>query len=140
MAFDFPVEPGRVLSFARSLGDTSSVYRDQLFGRPDGEPLVTPPTFVRSAEHYQPEGEPPRGDDPDGAATVHAEQHFEYLAPFRAGDRVSVHSRPGRSWTKQGRSGRLRFSETVVEYRNGKDEVLVRARKVSVRLLGEGPP
>jgi hypothetical protein len=150
MTFGFPVEPGRIFSFARSVGDTDAVYRDQLFGRVSGEPLVTPPTFVRSAEHYEPSpAEAPSGSDewadedtsdsdPDGASTVHAEQHFEYLAPFRAGQRVTVHTRPGQTWRKRGRTGSLEFFETVTEYRDGED-VLVRSRKVSVRLL-DGPP
>jgi hypothetical protein len=147
VTFVFPVEPGRIFSFARSVGDTDPVFSEQLFGRTTGDPVVTPPTFVRSAEHYQPvppgsapavtdaDGGNSSSDAPDGASTVHAEQHFEYLAPFRAGDRVSVQTRPGRRWTKQGRSGTLAFFETVTEYRDSDDLVLVRARKVSVRLL-----
>src|SRR3954452_1818782 len=150
MTFEFPIEPGRIFSFARSVGDTDAVYRDQLFGRISGEPLVTPPTFVRSVEHYEPSpaeatsgsddsaGEDTRNSDPDGASTGPAEQHFEYLAPFRAGQRVSVHTRPGEGWRKRGRSGSLEFFETVTEYRDGED-VLVRSRKVSVHLL-DGPP
>ena len=142
MTVEFPVEPGRIFSFARSVGDTDPVYRDQLFDRSQGEPVTTPPTFVRSAEHYEPleHPPPPGGSDPDGASTVHAEQHFEFLAPFRMGDRVSVHTRPGRTWTKVGRSGALAFFETVTEYRGADDAVLVRARKVSVRLLGRREP
>jgi hypothetical protein len=136
VAFDFPIEPGRVFSFARSVGDEDPVYRDQIFGPAAGDPLVTPPTFVRSAEHYQPAGAP--AVPADQASTVHAEQHFEYLAPFRMGDRVTVDTRPGEIWRKQGRSGALEFFETLTEYRDSSGAVLVRARKVSVRLL-DGP-
>jgi hypothetical protein len=142
VTFEFPVEPGRIFSFARSLGDTDRVYRAQLFGQAAGEPLATPPTFVRSAQHYEPvpagghfgAEHGARGGDPDGASTVHAEQHFEYLAPFRMGQRVVVNTRPGKTWRKQGRAGDLEFYETVTEYCDGDDNVLVRSRKVSVRL------
>lgn len=146
MGFDFPVEPGRILSFARSVGDDDPAYRAQLYAAPRGRTLVTPPTFVRTADHYDPDrtragqegfGAPDgTGGFVDGANAVHAEQHFEYLAPFRAGDRVHVETTPGRTWTKHGRSGRLEFYETLTEFRNDAGDVLVRARKVSVRLPG----
>jgi hypothetical protein len=141
---DAPVEAGHVLIFARSLGDVDPRYGDQLYVTP-GSPLITPPTFVRALDHFDPESttrptlprqEPGRGGRRD---TVHAEQHFEYVAPFRAGDRVTVESFPGEKWTKDGRSGRLEFTETVTEYRNQDGTLLVRARKVSVRTAGGEP-
>jgi hypothetical protein len=135
------VEPGHVLLFARSVGDVDRCYQAQLSAAV-GTPLVTPPTFVRALDHFDPESttrptlprqEAGRGGRSD---TVHAEQHFEYVAPFRASDRVVVESFAGDSWTKNGRSGRLEFTETVTEYRNQEGALLVRARKVSVRTSG----
>jgi hypothetical protein len=54
MSFQFPVEPGQVLVFATSVADRDPVYEAQLGSR-DGVPLVVPPTFVRSAEHFDPD-------------------------------------------------------------------------------------
>lgn len=144
MEFEFPVEPGRIYTFARSVGDLDPVYADQLLLADPGAPLVTPPTFVRSADHYDPARPRPGAASPgapdgtggfvDGSNVLHAEQHFEYLRPFRVGDRVRVRIAPGRTWTRQGRSGGLHFYETVTEYCDHAGEVLVRARKTSVRL------
>jgi hypothetical protein len=144
MEFEFPIEPGRICTFARSVGDHDAVYAEQLLPTASGTPLVTPSTFVRSADHYDPTRPRPGADAPgapdgtggfvDGSNALHAEQHFEYLGSFRAGDRVRVQTSPGRTWTKEGRSGQLQFYETVTEYSNSDGEVLLRARKVSVRL------
>ena len=120
MSYEAPVEPGLVLIFARSVGDVDPCYEAQLYAQA-GTPMVTPPTFVRALDHFDPESttrptlprqEPGRGGSSD---VVHAEQHFEYIAPFRAGDRVVVESFAGDAWTKDGRSGRLEFAETVTE-------------------------
>jgi hypothetical protein len=138
MSYEAPVDPTQVYIFARSVGDEDPCFDVQLSAE-RGTPLVTPPTFVRALDHFDPESttrptlpkqEAGRGGRTD---TVHAEQHFEYFQPFRAGDRVVVETFPGNAWTKEGRSGRLQFTETVSEYRNQGGDLLVRARKVSVR-------
>ena len=140
MTYTAPVEAGMVMLFARSVGDTDPVYGDQLTAGPR-DPLVAPPTFVRALDHFDPESSTrprlPRVSSEFGGSTdmVHAEQHFEYFAPFHAGDLVEVEASAGRTWTKQGRSGVLDFTETVTEYRRQDGELLVRARKVSVRTI-----
>jgi hypothetical protein len=143
LAYEAPVEPGQAMLFARSLGDLEPCYAAQLSAEP-GTPLVTPPTYVCALQHFDPASttrptlprpEPGRGGRSD---TVHAEQHFEYFGPFRAGERVVVESFAGETWTKQGRSGTLEFTETVSEYRNQAGHLLVRARKVSVRVGSNG--
>jgi hypothetical protein len=143
MAYEAPIEPSHVMLFARSVGDLDACYGDQLWAEA-GTPLITPPTFVRALDHFDPvsptrptlpKQEPGRGGRTD---TVHAEQHFEYLGPFRAGDRIVVASFAGGAWTKQGRSGTLDFSETVTEYRNQLGDLLVRARKISVQMSPSG--
>jgi hypothetical protein len=140
MAYTAPVEAGLIMLFARSVGDTDSVYGDQLTAGP-GEPLVAPPTFVRALDQFDPESSTrpslPRVSHTFGGSTdmVHAEQHFEYFAPFLAGEQVVVEAFARGTWSKQGRSGRLDFTETVTEYRRQDGELLVRARKVSVRTI-----
>lgn len=137
-----PVEPGHVMIFARSVGDVDPCYESQIDARP-GTALVTSPTFVRALDHFNraartrptlPRQEPGYGGRAD---TVHAAQYFEYLGPFRAGDRLTGEISPGRTWTREGASGKLEFTETVTDYRNQDGDLLVRARKVSVKV---GPP
>jgi hydroxyacyl-ACP dehydratase HTD2-like protein with hotdog domain len=60
------------------------------------------------------------------------EQHFEYHRPVRAGDVLSSTDREGDRWEKQGRSGKLLFTERFTEYRDQNGELMVTARTVEV--------
>ena len=76
------------------------------------------------------------GGRPSGAAAggLHAEQHFEYHRPLRAGDVLTATTKPGKTWEREGkRGGKLHFSESITEYRNQKGELVVTARGVGVR-------
>jgi hypothetical protein len=126
--------------FARSLGAT-----DPEGGLPaPGDPA--PPTFANASAQFDPDY--PLRPRPDvswygsgadaglvkeGAGGLHAEQHFTYHRPIRVGDVLTAVTRPGGTWEKQGRSGRLRFTEQITEYRDETGELVVTARSVSVQ-------
>ena len=63
---------------------------------------------------------------------LHAEQEFHYHRPAQPGDILSATSRPGERWEKEGRSGKLVFSESITEYRDQAGELVVTARSVGV--------
>ena len=146
----FPVEAGHIMLFARAIGDTNPAYYGAISG---DETVPAPPTFVQASAQFDPDyplrpklGEPwfGSGREPTGltggggggggGAGLHAEQHFEYHRPLRPGDILSVSSREGKSWEKQGRrSGLLKFREIIQEFRDESGELVVTARLVSVR-------
>jgi len=148
----FVVEEGHIASFARSIGDANAAYY--------GPEAVAPPTFVQSSAQWDPDyflrpkigqpwfgsGKEPTGIKPEpssggsggggggGGTGLHAEQHYEYHRPLRVGDVLSATVKPGKTWEKEGRrAGKLVFSETVIEYRDQNDELVVTARGVGVR-------
>jgi len=139
----FPIEPGHMIAFARAIGDDDPAYHAEL-AAPDGH-AVAPPTFTMAGAHFD-DAYPLRprpgqewfgsGGGPgtalEGGGGLHAEQHFEYHRPLRAGDVLSAQSRPGRGWEKAGRAGRLLFNETITEYRDADGALVVTARSVSV--------
>ena len=147
----FPVEPGAIMLFARAIGDPNPIYHDEDYAsRTPVGGLIAPPTFVQSSAQYDPDyplrpklGEPwfGSGGQPTGVTRqgggggggLHAEQEFTYHRPLRPGDVLNATVRAGDSWEKQGRSGRLVFSETVTEYRDAHGELVVTARSVGVR-------
>jgi hypothetical protein len=147
----FPVEAGHILLFARAIGDTNPAYEGALSG---AEPVPAPPTFVQVSAQFDPEyfmrpkpgqpwfgsGKKATGAKRAGAGSggrggrLHAERHYTYHRPVRAGDVLTATSKPGDRWEKQGRrGGKLVFSETVTEYRNQKGELVVTSRGVGVR-------
>ena len=146
--FTFPVDRSAVMLFARSLGDIRPEYSD-----PDDAAtkavggIVVPPTFVQSSAHWQPDypldltrprtGPPPAQRAGGGGGLgrgLHAEQHYEYHHPIHAGDTLTVSTRPGERWEKQGkRGGKLMFSGSITEYRNQDGVLCVTARSVGVQ-------
>jgi hypothetical protein len=147
--FEFPVDRSAVMLFARSLGDIRPEYSDP--NDPATKALggiVTPPTFVQSSAHWQPDypldltrprtsPAPERPSEGTGGGLgrgLHAEQHYEYHHPIHAGDTLTVTTRPGERWEKQGRrGGTLKFSESITEYRNQDGILCVTARSVGVQ-------
>ena len=150
----FPIEAGHIMMFARSIGDSNPIYYDTEYAEstePGG--IIAPPTFVQASAQYDPDyflrpriGEPwfgsgkePSGVKPGSGGSgrgggLHAEQHYEYHRPVRAGETLYLTQKPGKTWEKQGkRSGKLLFSESITEYRDADGELVVTARGVGVR-------
>jgi acyl dehydratase len=160
----FPVEAGAIMMFARAVGDPNPIYYDEAYaaGTEVGG-IIAPPTFVQSSAQFDPDyplrpklGQPwfGSGRTPTGVVRqegaggrqgggLHAEQEFTYHRPLRPGDVLSATTLAGKSWEKEGRSGKLVFSESIVEYRDQQGELVVTARGVGVkteRPVTEGRP
>lgn len=156
--FGFPVEAGHVAQFARAVGDPNPIYRDAAYAdATEVGHLIAPPTFTMAAAHSDPHwplrpqsGQPWRGSGrtPSGTAEtdasaggaaqpvgLHAEQHFEYHRPVRPGDILTVTERPGATWEKDGKRGRMCFAEVITEYTDQDGEPVVTARRVGVRIF-----
>jgi hypothetical protein len=149
----FPIEAGHIMLFARAIGDTNPAYA--------GDAPVAPPTFVQASAQFDPDyplrpkpgrawfgsGREPTGARRDartsasagkggggGGTGLHAEQHFEYHRPLRAGDVLHAETRPGKTWEKQGRrAGKLVFNEMIMDFFDENGELVVTARSVGVR-------
>ena len=149
----FPVEAGHIMMFARAIGDPNPVYYDEEAAKQtEAGGIIAPPTFVQASAQFDPDyflrpkiGQPwfgsgknpsgvQRGSGGGGGGGLHAEQHYEYHRPLRAGDVLTASTQPGKTWEKEGRrSGKLVFSESVTEYRDQNGELVVTARGVGVR-------
>jgi hypothetical protein len=143
----FPVEAAHIMLFARALGDDNPLFSDILHP----ERLVAPPTFTECLKHFRPDfefrprpGVPWMGSASQPTGTVaeaesdetelHAEQHFEYHLPVRPGDILTAKTRDGKTWDKQGRSGRMHFFEWITEFHNQDGELAVTSTLVGVRI------
>lgn len=149
--WDFPVEAGQILQFARALGDENPIYADA--GYAAATPLgsvIAPPTFTAASEHYRAgsrlrpaPAEPWRGSGRtagqapgSGGGSLHAEQHYVYHRPLRAGERLRVHDASERTWDKASRSGAtLRFTERTTDYLDIDGAPVITERRVTVVTL-----
>ena len=154
----FPVEAGHVMTFARAIGDFNPVYHDvAAAAASEVGGIIAPPTFVQASAHYDedyplrprpgvpwfgsgattpaPEADERASQPPsaDRGTGLHAEQHFTYHRPVRAGEVLAVSVRPGESWEKQGRrGGLLTFRESITEYLDQDGTPVVTARSIGV--------
>jgi len=156
--FEFPIEAGHVGQFAYAVGDPNPIYRDSGYAETtEVGQVIAPPTFTMAAAHFDPDwplrpqpGQPWRGSGrtPSGTAEadqsasaaaqpigLHAEQHFEYHRHIRPGDVLTVTERPGPSWEKDGKRGRMHFAEVVTEFTDQDGEPVVTARRIGVRII-----
>jgi len=151
----FPVEATHILMFARSVGDDNPIYADADYAaKTEAGGIIAPPTFAQASAQFDPDyvlrpkpGKPwfGSGKNPSGVVRgegggggngggLHAEQHFEYHRHLKPGDVLTATALPGKTWEKEGRrSGKLIFSENVIEYRDQNGELVITARGVGVR-------
>ena len=155
----FPIEASHILMFANSIGDENQIYHDEDYAR-GTEPgaIIAPPTFAQAGVQFDDSSLRPKpgrawlgsGRTPSGTASakpgeqesettatvvrgLHAEQHFEYHRYLKPGDVLTAETRPGKNWEKEGkRAGKLKFAESVTEYRDQKGELVITARSVDV--------
>ncbi len=155
---EFPVEASHIMMFARSVGDENRIYHDAEYAKQtEVGAIIAPPTFAQASAQFDPDyplrpsaGKPWFGSAKEptglqrsggggsggggGAGGLHAEQHFEYHRHLRPGDRLTAQTKPGRTWEKEGRrAGKLKFGETITEYRDQNGELVITARSVGVR-------
>ena len=155
MAIDkFAVEASHIMMFARSVADPNPIYHDEEAAK-DTEPggIIAPPTFAQASAQFDPDyflrpkidkpwfgsgkeatGRASSGGGGGVGGGLHAEQHFEYHRHLRPGDVLHAVVNDGEKWEKQSkRAGTLKFSETVTEYYDQDDELVITARGVGVQ-------
>jgi len=150
----FPVEAGHIMLFARSVGDTNQVYYDEDYAKTtEAGGIVAPPTFVQASAQWEDDyplrptiGQPwfGSGKEPTGVKRessgggggggLHAEQHYEYHRHLRPGDVLHSVNKPGEKWERESkRAGTLKFSESITEYYDQNNELVITARSVGVQ-------
>jgi N-terminal half of MaoC dehydratase len=149
----FPVEAGHIMLFARSVGDKNQIYYDEEYAKttePGG--MIAPPTFVQSSAQFEDDyslrptigedwfgsGKEPTGVTREpgggGGGGLHAEQHYEYHRQLKPGDVLHSVNKPGESWERESkRAGTLKFSESITEYYDENNELVITARSVGVQ-------
>lgn len=149
----FYVDRTGILLFASALGETNPIYWDEDAAKGTNlGGVIAPPTFAISSAHWNPDyalkgvrripapkPKPvaPRSAGGGGgmniARVLHGEQRFEYYKPLRPGMKLTVTTKPGKTWSKEGKKGgRMNFSESVSELRDEQGELVVVATGVGI--------
>lgn len=123
MTYEIPIERGKIREFARA-----AQSRNPAYDRPDA---VIPPTFLTTAANFWSNEPPPLGElGFELARLLHGEEEYEFFGPLpRAGQTLTVSSRIGDRWEKEGkRGGMMRFAKVVTEYRDESGTLVVEQR------------
>lgn len=125
----FPVELGKVREFAKAVHAGNPEYDRNA---PDG--TVAPPTFLMTMSLWEPEGGPNMPDlGMDWLRVLHGEQEFEYLAPIRVGDTLTVTTRITDVYTKpSSKGGELSFAVFESEFENQDSDRVAVSRMILV--------
>lgn len=72
-------------------------------------------------------------EKPKNSGVLHAEQHFEYHRHVKPGDVLTVTTKMGKTWQKEGkRSGKLVFFEVITEFHDQHGELVITKTMVGV--------
>lgn len=123
-SFSYTVERGKLREFLRAIGDDVD--------KANVADAIVPPTFATVFLFSGGEGLDGtlKGLGIDIFNVLHAEQHYDYLAPVRVGDTVTGQIEVKDVYTKGGRSGQLNFVELELAYKNQNDVPVIRETTV----------
>jgi hypothetical protein len=128
MAFDMPLEWGKIGEFARATGSSNPAY--------DGPGAVIPPTFLTTARLvWEPEADSPLASlGLDMHRVLHGEEEYVFAGALpAAGQTLTVSSRLVERYEKEGRrGGRMRFARIVSEFRDALGNVVAEQRSTVV--------
>ena len=128
------VEKGDIRRFAEALGNPNPLYVDEEAAKQAGYAgLLAPPTFpvvLSMNERFR------YSLDLGARSLLHSEQHFEYLQPIVAGDRITVKSRVADVQEKAGPSGPMDVLVLEDEGRRPDGEPVFRSRATLILRRG----
>jgi acyl dehydratase len=126
------VERGKIREFAHAIKDDDPLYFDETYAAREAGGIMPPVTFLQTASHW--DDGPGRPRLPfDLKRVLHGEQEYEFLAPIRVGDVLTVVSRIADIYEKPGkRGGSMNFAVTETTYTNQHGTVVARAKHVTI--------
>ncbi len=136
-AIKVPVEAGQLKFFAKATGETNPIYFDEAAARSAGHPaLPAPPTFcfTLNLARSDPFAFYTQGLGLDLGRMLHAAEDFEYIAPFYAGDTITVFETLVDMFEKKG--GALEFYVFEGTATNQRGETVVKMKNVLVHRNG----
>lgn len=137
---EIPIDRSKVREFARALGDESPVYSELEAARDAGFPAIPVPlTATAMAMHWRPRSEVELIEKLglDLARVLHGESEWEYLGEVYVGDELRGTRSIASVKTIEGkRGGEMRLVVLESEYRNQRDELVIRQRDTLIETAG----
>jgi len=103
-AFTTTVEAGKIRLFCKAIGEDDPIYVDEEAAKKAGyRAIPAPPTYLTAVTNDDPDkGGLLRLLNVDIGLILHGEQHYEYLAPVHAGDKITCQQKVTDMYDKKG--------------------------------------
>ena len=126
----YDVEKGHVRYFAESIGDPNPLWRDEIYSRntPHGG-IAVPPTFTRAFRPSDEDESQPRDSE---ERVLDAGSEYEYFAPIKIGDKITVVSKIAEVFQKDGRLGSMTFQVKEISFTNQFGQVVATRRDTGI--------
>lgn len=126
----YDVEKGHVRHFAEAIGDPNPLWRDEIYSRntPHGG-ISVPPTFTRAFIPSDEDESQPRDSE---ERVLDAGSEYEYFAPIKIGDKITVVSKIAEVFQKDGRLGPMTFQVKEVSFTNQFGQVVATRRDTGI--------
>ena len=131
--FTTVVEAGKIRLFCKAIGEDDPIYVDEEAAKKAGYRAIPAPlTYLTAVTNDDPDkGGLLRLLGVDIGLILHGEQHYEYLAPVHAGDRVTCQARVVDIYDKKG--GALWFVVSETEMKDASSgKPVAKARSITV--------
>jgi acyl dehydratase len=126
------IELGKVREFARAIQDDDPLYFDAGYAQREAGGIMPPLTFLQTLAHWD-DGRGRARPPIDLKRALHGEQEFEFFRPIFVGDVLTAVSRLTDVFEKIGkRGGAMTFIVTETEFRDGRGQLVARARQVGI--------
>jgi acyl dehydratase len=126
----YEVERGAIRRFAEAIGDANPLFnREEEARKTRFGGMIAPPTFCRSMMAAFPEVK----IDIPGNRGLDGGSDWEYFAPIRPGDRITVQSKIADIRESEGRLGPMVFTTIETSYTNQFGKVVALQRSTGIR-------
>lgn len=125
-AYSFTVERGKVREFALAIDDPNPAYIAD-------DPAV-PPTFPTVLAFWGPMTLETALNEigVEIFNVLHSEQEYEYFAPLKVGDTITVETHISDIYAKEGRSSKMEFVEFMTAYTNQNGDPVLKERALII--------
>ena len=124
------IEAGAIIRFAQAIGDTNSIFNDEIMARKSRYGgLIAPPTFLRSMKTNAPKIPFEMPFD----RILDAGSSWEYFQPVRANDAITAVGKIIDINERTGRLGLMVFMTTEISYTNQFSELVATQVNTTIR-------
>jgi len=128
------IEKEPIRRFAEAIGDPNPLFHDEEYAKKLGyRSIIAPPGFHPQYSFPIKRGRAPgMRFRPPFARNLNGGNEYEFFQPIQAGDTISITSRLGDIYERDGRMGKMLFTISETVFRNQQGEIVLIMRGTGI--------